>query len=313
MKTLITGGAGFIGSNLASRLEAAGREVVVLDDLSSGRESNLRGLNVQFVQGSITSAADVQRAIQGCDSVVHLAARGSVPRSLAHPLLTHEINASGTLTVLEVARESGAYVLFSSSSSVYGQNPELPKTESSWTRPISPYGASKLSAEGYVQAYRSSYGLATQVLRFFNVFGPGQLPDHDYAAVIPKWIYRIQRGLPIEVHGDGLQTRDFTYIDTVTSILADAIDRRVSLDTPINLALGQRRSLNEVLTVIEEVLGTKAEVEYVDARRGDIRDSQNDPDLLNSVFPAMEQVEFGEAVKKTTRWLAEEFLSASEN
>ena len=313
MKTLITGGAGFIGSNLARRLEVAGREVVVLDDLSSGRESNLSGLNVRFVRGSITSAADVQRAIQGCDSVVHLAARGSVPRSLTDPLLTHEINASSTLTVLEVARETGAYVLFASSSSVYGQNPQLPKTESSWTRPVSPYGASKLSAEGYVQVYRSSFGLSTQVLRFFNVFGPGQLPDHDYAAVIPKWIYRIQRGLPIEVHGDGWQTRDFTYVDTVTSVLADAIDRNVSIDGPINLALGQRRSLNEVLAVIQEVLGNDAVVEYVEARRGDIRDSQNDPDLLNSVFPVMEQIEFREAVQKTTRWLVEEFLSASDN
>lgn len=311
MRTLITGGAGFIGSNLAKRLAATGREVVVLDDLSTGREASLTGASVEFVKGSITSRENVHRAMHGCDSVVHLAARGSVPRSLAHPTLTHEVNASGTLIVLEVARETGAYVLFSSSSSVYGQNPALPKTETAWTRPISPYGASKLSAESYVQAYRSSYGLPTQVLRFFNVFGPGQLPDHDYAAVIPKWMFRIQRGLPIELHGDGNQTRDFTYVDTVTSILVDAIERQVSMDGPINLALGQRRSLNEVLATIEEVLGTKAVVERVPSREGDIRDSQNDPTLLNSVFPAMELVEFREALQRTAAWLSAEFVGVA--
>lgn len=313
MKTLITGGAGFIGSNLAQRLIESGRDVVVLDDLSTGRLENLSGLAVQFVEGSITSPDDLAQAIQGCDSVVHLAARGSVPRSLAHPLLTHEVNASGTLNVLEVARAMGSYVLFSSSSSVYGQNPELPKTETGWTRPISPYGASKLAAEGYVQAYRSSYGLPTQVIRFFNVFGPGQLPNHDYAAVIPKWIYRMQHGLPIELHGDGQQTRDFTYIDTVTSVLADAVSRQVSLDGPVNLALGRRRSLNDMLTRIQDVLGIKAVVELAEQRPGDVRDSQNDPSLLNTVFPGMEHVELDEALHRTATWLAQEFAPTLHN
>lgn len=288
-----------------------GREVVVLDDLSTGRVANLKNLPVDLVRGTVTCREDVQRAIHACDSVVHLAARGSVPRSMAHPMLTHEVNASGTLTVLDVARETGAYVLFSSSSSVYGQNPQLPKTETDWTRPISPYGASKLSAEGYVQAYRSSYGLPTQVLRFFNVFGPGQLPDHDYAAVIPKWIFRVQRGLPIQLHGDGLQTRDFTYVDTVTSILVDAVCRKVNLDGPINVALGQRRSLNDVLALIEDVLGVEAAVEHVPSRQGDIHDSQNNPNLLNSTFPAMEHVEFREALQRTAARLAGESVQAT--
>ena len=307
MTTLITGGAGFIGGNLARRMVAAGEDVVVLDDYSTGRRANVEALGMRLVEGSITDADVVERAIAGCDAVVHLAARGSVPRSLENPRATHNVNATGTLEVLEAARRHGCYVIFSSSSSVFGQNPELPKTETSWTRPLSPYGASKLCAEGYVAAYRTSFGLETQVLRFFNVFGPGQLPDHDYAAVIPKWIHRIQHGEPIEVHGDGTQTRDFTYVDSVTSVIMEAVSRRVSLPGPINLALGQRRSLLGVLEVIERVLGRHAKVEFAVRRTGDVRDSENDPRLLFSTFPDMDLPSFDESISATAEWLAREF------
>lgn len=307
MTTLITGGAGFIGSNLARRMTSAGADVVVLDDLSTGRPENLSDLDVRFVEGSITDVDAVREAMRDCDSVVHLAARGSVPRSLVNPRATHEVNASGTLNILEAARSQGAYVVFSSSSSVYGANPVLPKTELDWTRPLSPYGASKLSAEGYVLAYRAAFGMDTLALRFFNVFGPGQLPNHDYAAVIPKWIFRMQRGESIDVHGDGLQTRDFTYIDTVTSILADAVARKVSMDSPVNLALGQRRSLMDVLDVIQGAMGTTAVIKHTDSRVGDVRDSQNDPRLLREVFPTMDVIDFEDSIRRTATWLGQEF------
>lgn len=310
MTTLITGGAGFIGSNLARRLTARGEDVVILDDLSTGRRDNVTGLDVTLVEGSITDVDAVFDAISGCDAVVHLAARGSVPRSFADPVATHLVNATGTLNVLEAARASDAYVIFSSSSSVYGQNPELPKLETSWTRPLSPYGASKLAAEGYVVAYGASFGMTTLALRFFNVFGPGQLPNHDYAAVIPKWIYQIQQDRSIEIHGDGLQTRDFTYIDTVTSTLADALERRVGSASPINLALGQRRSLMDVLRAIETVLDKTATIHHTQPRTGDVRDSQNDPRLLQEVFPTMELVDFDDSLRRTASWLEHEFGSA---
>jgi len=172
------------------------------------------------------------------DAVVHLGARGSVPRSVAHPVATHEVNATGTLNVLEAARLENAYVVMSSSSSVFGANPLLPKIERTWTQPLSPYAASKLAGEGYMLGYQASYGMPTLVLRFFNVFGPWQRPDHDYAAVVPKWLWKAMTGQAIEVHGDGTQTRDFTYVDSVVDVLVDALERRVSLDSPVNLAFG---------------------------------------------------------------------------
>lgn len=311
MTTLVTGGAGFIGANLVSALLSQGHDVVVLDDFSTGRLANVQGLDCKVVEGSITNPVDIARAMSGCDAVVHLAARGSVPRSLRDPVATHEVNASGTLNVMEAARREGAYVVLSSSSSVYGQNPELPKSERSWTRPISPYGASKLAAEGYVMAYRTSFGMDAQVFRFFNVFGPGQRPDHDYAAVIPKWIYRLQRGEPIEIHGDGMQSRDFTHVDTVTSVLVDAVARRVSIDGPVNLALGQRRTLLDVLGSIESILGVEATVEHTPARPGDVRDSQNDPALLLETFPSLAVEDFEYSLTGTAEWLAREFSSVS--
>lgn len=311
MTTLVTGGAGFIGANLVSALLTQGHDVVVLDDFSTGRLANVQELDCKVVEGSISNPVDIARAMYGCDAVVHLAARGSVPRSLRDPVATHEVNASGTLNVMEAARRESAYVVFSSSSSVYGQNPELPKSERSWTRPMSPYGASKLAAEGYVMAYRTSFGMDAQVFRFFNVFGPGQRPDHDYAAVIPKWIYRMQRGEPIEIHGDGMQSRDFTHVDTVTSVLVDAVARRVSIDGPVNLALGQRRSLLDVLGSIESILGVKATVEHTPARPGDVRDSQNDPALLLETFPSLAVQDFELSLTGTAEWLAREFSSVS--
>ncbi len=198
-KVAVTGGAGFIGSNLVKRLVKDGFEVVVIDDLSTGLLTNVDQKKTDFQQISITDPQMLLAALNDCSTIFHLAARGSVPRSIKNPVATHEVNATGTFNVLEVARKTGAHVIFSSSSSVYGRNMQLPKDESMWLSPLTPYAASKLAAEGYVQAYAAAYDLPTTILRFFNVFGPRQRPDHEYAAVLPKWIWLAMQGKPIDV------------------------------------------------------------------------------------------------------------------
>lgn len=304
MRVLVTGGAGFVGTNLVRRLLTEGYDVTVLDDLSTGLLSNLEGLDLRFVEGSLTDPETVANSARGAEVIVHLGARGSVPRSIMHPVPTHEVNATGTLNVLEAARAVGAYVIFSSSSSVFGANLQLPKTERSWTQPMSPYAASKLAAEGYVMGYRAAYGMPALVLRFFNIFGPWQRPDHDYAAVIPKWLWKIMNGEPIEVHGDGTQTRDFTYVDSVVDVLVSAIERRVSPESPVNLAFGRRVSLNDILSDIEGVLDVEPVVTYGPPRAGDVRDSQNDPRLLQELFPEAQPAELTQALLYTADWLS---------
>jgi len=305
----VTGGAGFIGINLVRRLLSEGNEPVIFDDFSSGLESNVSALDVRVIRGSLVNPDSVKEAAQGVEAIVHLGARGSVPRSIAHPVATHEVNATGTLNVLEAGRAQGAHVIMSSSSSVYGANPLLPKVERTWTQPLSPYAGSKLAGEGYMFGYQASYGLATLVLRFFNVFGPWQRPDHDYAAVVPKWLWKMMTGQPMEVHGDGTQTRDFTYVDSVVDVLVDALDRRVSLDSPVNLAFGKRVSLLEVLGQMEALLGVNAQVEFTAPRVGDVQKSENDPSLLQSVFPTVVPVEFNVALQKTAEWMKAHYES----
>ncbi len=303
MRVLVTGGAGFIGTNLVRRLIELGYEPSVFDDFSTGLQSNLDGLDIRVNRGSLNDAEALAASVRGVDAVVHLGARGSVPRSIAHPVATHEVNATGTLNVLEAARTEGAYVVMSSSSSVYGANPLLPKVERTWTQPLSPYAASKLAGEGYMLGYQASYGMPTLVLRFFNVFGPWQRPDHDYAAVVPKWLWKMMTSQPIEVHGNGTQTRDFTYVDSVVDVLVDALERRVSLDSPVNLAFGNRVSLLEVLAQMEALLGVSPEVEFAESRVGDVRNSENDPTLLRSVFSTVQPVELVPALERTADWL----------
>lgn len=303
MTVLVTGGAGFIGSNLVRALSARGDEVRVLDDLSTGLVSNLAGIDVAAAEGSITDPAAVQMAMDGVTSVVHLAARGSVPRSVADPIGNHSANDTGTLNVLEAARAVGAHVVFSSSSSVYGVNTELPKREEMWTQPMSPYGASKLAAESYLMAYRDVYGLSALALRFFNVYGPRQRPDHDYAAAIPRFAWAALNDQQISVHGDGEQTRDFTHVDAVVRVLIDAVDRRVSWDRPVNLAFGDRISINDVVTELSRQLDRPLDVVHTEARPGDVRHSQNDPTLLMRVFPTAEPVGFADGIASTLGWL----------
>ena len=304
LRILVTGGAGFIGSNLARKLIEINHDVIVLDDFSSGLRSNVADLReVKIVEGSVCDPNTVQQVARGVEAIVHLAARGSVPRSIADPVATHNANTTGTLNVLEAARTQDCYVVMASSSSVFGANALQPKIERTWTHPLSPYAASKLAGEGYVLSYKASFGFPALILRFFNVFGPWQRPDHAYAAVIPRWISRVMRNEPVEIHGDGKQTRDFTYVDTVVDALIQSVESQVSPDGPINVAFGQPYNLLEVLHQIEDLLGRQADCVFTDPRRGDVRDSLNNPDVFRQVFPTVEPVEFRQALARTVAWL----------
>ena len=303
-KIAVTGGAGFIGSNLVERLLSKSHEVTVVDDLSTGLKSNLDLSKITFHELSLTNRDGLAKALNSVDAIVHLGARGSVPRSLKNPIATHDVNATGTLNVLEAARANGAQVIFSSSSSVYGRNGQLPKDESMWLSPLTPYAASKLAAEGYVQAYGAAYEVPVTLLRFFNVFGPKQRPDHEYAAVLPKWIWKAMNNEAIDVYGDGSQTRDFTYVRTVLDVIEDAINRGVRTEGAVNLAYGNRISL---LTTIELLKGhfPDLKVNFLGDRPGDVKNSQNDPVLLKKLFPSVVPTEFEGALDETVDWLKE--------
>jgi UDP-glucose 4-epimerase len=290
----VTGGAGFIGSNLVAALASRGHSITVVDDLSTGMASNIDMKVCDFQQISLVDAPALKKVLAKSEVIFHLGARGSVPRSLKNPVATHDVNATGTLNVLEAARQTGAHVFFSSSSSVYGRNAVLPKDETMWLGPMTPYAASKMAAEGYVQAYGSAYQVPVTLLRFFNVFGPRQRPDHEYAAVLPKWTWKAMHNEPIEVFGDGSQTRDFTYVKTVVDICLDAMNRKVTHDGAINLAYGNRISLNTTIDLLKKHF-PKLQVKYISTRAGDVKDSQNSPGLV--------KMEFEKALSETVKWL----------
>lgn len=300
----MTGGAGFIGANLCRELAARPdvTEVVALDDLSTGFKDNLEGVDAELVVGSILDRPLLEEIIGGASSVVHLAARPSVPRSLLDPVASHDVNASGTLYVLEAARSAGAHVVVASSSSVYGNTDVLPKHEDLPTRPLSPYGVSKLATEAYTLAYQASYAVPTLAFRFFNVYGPLQAAGHAYAAVVPAFVDAALRGEPADVHGDGTQTRDFTYVGTVTQVLADAVAGRVSAPGPINLAFGTRSSLLDVLDLLSDVLGEPVERRHVEPRGGDVRDSQASSERLRALFPDLAPVPLEVGLRQTVDW-----------
>jgi UDP-glucose 4-epimerase len=252
----------------------------------------------------------LKKAVKGAETIFHFGARGSVPRSIKNPVATNEVNATGTLNVLEAARESGSHVIFSSSSSVYGRNMQLPKEEKMWLGPITPYAASKLSAESYVEAYGSSYELPVTILRFFNVFGPRQRPDHEYAAVIPKWIWLAMQGKPLDLYGDGTQSRDFTYVKTVVDIAVSAMENKITTEGAVNLAYGNRISLTQVIDTLSEEF-PELKVNYLPIRKGDVKESQNSPELLKSLFPKVQPYPFKDALKETITWLRDEGLTVA--
>lgn len=306
MQVTVTGGAGFVGTNLCRRLlgtEGIDR-IVVLDDLSTGFAENLADLDVELQVASLLDPAAVDRSVAGSAAVVHLGARPSVPRSLQDPVASHAANATGTVNVLESARKAGSpQVIVASSSSVYGANPTLPKHEGLTPMPVSPYAASKLATESYALAYQRSFGLPVLAFRFFNIFGPNQRAGHAYAAVIPAFLDAALRNEPLPVHGDGAQTRDFTYVDTVTQIIAEAIVGRVTSETPVNLAFGTRTNLLTVIALLEDVLGRPLPVEHQPPRPGDVPDSQADTTIFRSLFPTIEPIELAPALAATAEWM----------
>jgi UDP-glucose 4-epimerase len=303
MTVVVTGGAGFIGANLCKELLGRDQEVVVVDDRSTGLAANLDGLAVRFVEGSILDDAALDAALPGATSVVHLAARPSVPKSIVDPVASHEVNATGTMRVLEaVRRHDVGHIVVASSSSVYGANEVLPKREDLVPMPVSPYAASKLATEQYALAWASSFGLSALPFRFFNVFGPLQAAGHDYAAVVPAFVDAALKGEPLPVHGDGTQSRDFTYVGNVAGVLADAAIGRVASPTPVNLAFGSRITLLELIAELEAVLGHPLEREHLPVRAGDVRHSQADQAAFEALFPEVDAVSLADGLTRTVEW-----------
>jgi UDP-glucose 4-epimerase len=303
MRVVITGGAGFIGGNLCRHLLGAGHKVVVFDDLSTGDAANVAGLDVRLDVGSILDREALDTAFAGADAVVHLAARGSVPRSIADPMATHHANATGTMEVLEAVRRAGGpQLILASSSSVYGSNPAMPKHEDLVPMPMSPYAASKLFTETAALAHAAAFGLDVLAFRFFNVFGPLQAAGHAYAAVVPAFVDAALAGRPLPVHGDGTQTRDFTFVDTVAGVITEAVDRRVASPRPVNLAFGSRVSLLEVVSLLEELLDRELELEFQPTRPGDVKDTQADQSKLRGLFPDVQPVDLETGLRATVDW-----------
>lgn len=303
---LITGGAGFIGSNLARLALGAGHRITVIDDLSTGHRQNLDGLRLKFVEGSILQQKCLDGAMSGVDSVIHLAALGSVPRSIADPSTTHAVNATGTLAVLESARAAGVnHVVVASSSSVYGMNPAMPKSEREWVRPMSPYAVSKLATEQYALAYQQAYGMRTLAFRFFNVYGPRQMPGHAYAAVVPVFVDALLAGQPLPVNGDGSNSRDFTYVATVCQALLASSEQRLEHSEPVNLAFGTNTNILELVGQIERAAGLVAKVNHKPPRPGDVKHSQADNASLRTLLPMLEPVALEQGLKETVDWFKE--------
>lgn len=278
---LVTGGGGFIGSHLVDALLAAGHRVRVLDNFATGRRSNLAHVidEIELIEGDVQSYERVHNAVRGCDLVFHEAALPSVPRSIQDPLTSTAVSVTGTLNVLLASRDEGVQrVVAASSSSVYGSNQELPKSETMLTQPISPYGVSKLAAEGYCHSFSLVYGLETVSLRYFNVFGPRQDPTSQYSAVIPNFINAFIDDRPPTVHGSGEQSRDFSYIDNVidANLLAAKAPADAVSGEAFNIACGSRISLNQMLDELRQLTGKDIEATYVDARPGDIMHSLAD-------------------------------------
>jgi nucleoside-diphosphate-sugar epimerase len=279
---LVTGGAGFIGSNLTAALVHAGERVRVLDNLETGRWEHLDGIPeqsaIERIEGDIRDAAAVAKAAQGVEVIFHEAALGSVPRSVDDPVYSDAVNSGGTVTVLNVARtQKVRRVIFAASSAAYGETPALPKREDMAPMPMSPYAVTKLAGEIYLKVFADIYGLETLNLRYFNVFGPNQKPDGAYAAAIPRFIDAALQDRPIQIYGDGEQTRDFCYIDnTVRANLLAASSPRKLAGEVVNVAGGRRISLNDLCREIGRVMGREVAVEHVAPRAGDIRHSLAD-------------------------------------
>jgi len=302
MKVVITGGAGFIGSNLAHRLSRTEIEIIVIDNLENGHISNLAGSSVQFVEGDFSDIKIIKQVISPSDFVIHLAAQGSVSRSLVNPEKMFETNILKSIKLLEFCRTLGTKFIFSSSSSIFGENSNLYNSENTPTDPISPYGASKLAFEKIIYSYVRAYEMDAAIFRFFNVFGPRQKIDGPYAAVIPKFITNALRHEEITVFGDGNQTRDFTFVEDVVEVLASTILFGIKSNKPINLAWGNRITVNQIIDQLKLCISDPVKVKYELPRKGDIRTSSNSSSLLKDLFPEISNTSFETGFKKTFDW-----------
>ncbi len=309
-KYLVTGGAGFIGSNLARDILAKGHDVVVVDNFATGKPENLDDIRekITFIEGDIRCRETMDQAIAGCTAIFHEAALGSVPRSVKDPVTSHDVNVNGTINVLESARALGVKrVVFAASSSAYGDQKESPKHEGMVPAPISPYASSKLACEAYLQAYAAAYGMETVSLRYFNVFGPYQDPNGAYAAVIPAFVSRLLKGEAPMVFGDGEQSRDFCYIENVchANWLAAHAPAEVCTGEAINIACHHATSLNQILDKVGELLGTSIEAEYGPMRAGDVKDSLADISRAKATIGYEPQVYFEEGLERAIDWYRE--------
>ncbi|SFF41304.1 UDP-glucose 4-epimerase [Actinoplanes philippinensis] len=304
MRILVTGGAGFIGANLCGELlvRPGVESVTVLDDFSTGNISNVESLPVEVIRDTILHRDTVWDLVGRSDAVVHLAAQPSVPSSIMDPMWSHEVNVNGTVGILEACRKFQKPFVFASSSAVYGQTRKLPISEDDAAAPVSPYAANKLAAESYALAYASTYHFPVVAFRFFNVYGPLQSPDHPYAAVIPSFIDAALHGRPLIIHGDGSQTRDFTYVGSLVSVLADAALNGVSSPSPVNLAFGTRTTIVDLAKKIEFFLGRPIDIQFTRSRIGDVRDSQADNSRLRTLMPGAGDSALDFGLRATIDW-----------
>lgn len=308
-RVLVTGGAGFIGSHLVRRLLGSGSEVVVLDNFATGKRENLDGLEgrVELVEGSIVDGAAVERAMRGCKHVVHLAALPSVARSLEAPLDSHHACATGTANVLWAARQHAARVVYAGSSSAYGNQEALHKHEGMREDPLSPYAAAKLAGELYCRSFARVFGIPVVVTRFFNVFGPRQVPDSVYSGVVAAFCLAVLRGKSPRIDGDGMQSRDFTYVEDVV----EGVEKALFADTQgceiVNLAYGQTCTVLDLLTEICRVAGRTVEPLYAPVRKGDVRHSLADIGRAKSVIGFQPSVGFAEGIRRTYDWYRSQY------
>jgi UDP-glucose 4-epimerase len=305
MKYIVTGGAGFIGSHIVEELAQQKHEVVIVDNLFSGKMENIRPFlkkkNVTLVKGSITDLSVLKKISEGADGIFHEGAIASVPRSIADPLASNEANVTGTLNVLIAARDGGVRkVLFASSSSVYGNTPALPKHEDMTPNPLSPYAVSKLTGEHYLKVFSEVYGLKTLSLRYFNVFGPRQDPKSEYAAVIPRFITKILRRESPTIYGDGGQTRDFTYVKDVVQANIRAMES--DAEGVFNVAYCKRIDLNELANMIMEITGITVPLIYEPPRTGDVRDSLADIRRAQDAFRYAPEYTVKKGLQETIAW-----------
>jgi len=309
-KVLVTGGAGFIGSNLVDALLANGDyEVRVLDNFSTGRRSNLTHCisSIDLIEGDMRDMEVVEAAVQDVDCILHEAALPSVPRSVKAPITTNDVNVGGTLKLFSAAHKAGVKkIVLASSSSVYGENPELPKRENMVPRPMSPYAVTKLAGEHYLRVFASLYGLETLAIRYFNVFGPRQDPTSQYSGVIAKFMHAALYGESCVINGDGLQARDFTYIDNVVDANLRALATPGLNGQVINVACGTCITLLDLLKAVEEASGKNLKIEYGPERAGDVRYSQAAIDAAHELLGYSPHVAFAEGIKRTFTWYQQE-------